>query len=55
MQMAWLKKLNVFAVELSCIPLGRRQNVKPKWRATGLSPKKNFEYALSRRWGVGQR
>jgi hypothetical protein len=27
------------------VPMGRRQNVKPRWRATGFSPKKIFGYA----------
>jgi hypothetical protein len=25
--------------------MGRRQNVKPRWRAAGFSPKKLFGYA----------
>jgi hypothetical protein len=25
--------------------MGRRQNVKPRWRATGFPPKKLFGYA----------
>jgi hypothetical protein len=48
--MAWLKKLNFFAVEYSGIPIGRRQNLKTRWRATGFSPKKILNmslYALS--------
>jgi hypothetical protein len=27
------------------IPMGRRQNLKPRWRAMGFTPKKFFGYA----------